>query len=186
MPGNTPLSSSTPIVGFAAFSGTGKTTLLEKLIPILVNKGFRVGVIKASHHSVDPDTPGKDSFRLRKAGSIQLVLSTPNRSICYTERDQPSEPKLHEELQLLDHSNLDLVIVEGFRDEPFPKIELHRQSFDRPFLYPEDCNIIAIAHDTPSDSAAIATARAIPQLNLNQPERIADFILEHLVQETAK
>ncbi len=169
-----------PLIGFAAFSGTGKTTLLEKLIPILVSNGIRVGIIKASHHSVDPDTPGKDSYRLRKAGSSQLVLSTPERSICYTEYSKPEDPLLTGQLKLLDTSQLDLVIVEGFRDQPFTKIELHRQAFNRPLLHPEDENIIAIAWDMTEQQET-----PIPQLDINQPEQIADFILNCL-QENAQ
>ncbi|WP_062261168.1 molybdopterin-guanine dinucleotide biosynthesis protein B [Endozoicomonas arenosclerae] len=160
-----------PVIGLAAYSGTGKTTLLEKLIPWLGAKGLRLGVVKASHHSVDPDTPGKDSHRLRQAGSCQLVLSTPERSICYTEKSESSDPDLINELQLLDCNRLDLVIVEGFRDADFPKIELHRCGLDRPLLYPEDPNIIAIAWDKPLEDEP-----GIPQLNLNQPEQIAEFI----------
>ena len=164
-----------PLIGFAAFSGTGKTTLLEQLIPILVSKGIRVGIIKASHHSVDPDTPGKDSYRLRKAGSSQLVLSTPERSICYTEHTKPEDPLLTDQLKLLDPSRLDLVVVEGFRDQTFAKIELHRKSFDRPLLHPNDDNIIAIAWDFTEPQET-----PIPQLDINQPEQIADFILDCL------
>ena len=164
-----------PIIGFAAFSGTGKTTLLEKLIPILVSRGIRVGIIKASHHSVDPDTPGKDSYRLRKAGSTQLILSTPERSICYTERDNKTEPELVEQLKLLDYSQLDLVVVEGFRDSPIEKIELHRKDLERPRLHLNDPHIIAIAWDYLSGEETTP----IPQLDINQPDQIADFIIDH-------
>ena len=166
--------SSPPVIGFAAFSGTGKTTLLEQLIPILVDQGLNIGLIKASHHDVDPDTPGKDSYRLRKAGSTQLVLSTPQRSICYTERKNEGEPRLTEQIRLLDLENIDLVVVEGFRDEAFPKIELHRRSLERPLLHPNDSNIIAIAWDlSPGEEAT-----SLPQLDINDPRQIATFILE--------
>ncbi|MGI9275470.1 MAG: molybdopterin-guanine dinucleotide biosynthesis protein B [Endozoicomonas sp.] len=168
--------SSPPVIGFAAYSGTGKTTLLEQLIPILVDRGLNIGLIKASHHDVDPDTPGKDSYRLRKAGSTQLVLSTPQRSICYTERKKDSEPRLAEQLRLLDLNQLDLVVVEGFRDEAFPKIELHRRSLERPLLHPNDSNIIAIAWDlSPGEKAT-----SLPLLDINNPGQIATFILEYI------
>lgn len=167
-----------PLIGFAAFSGTGKTTLLEKLLPILVERKLRVGMIKASHHSIDPDEPGKDSYRLRRAGSLQLVLSTPERSICYTERRQRSEPTLSEQLRLLDIENLDLVVVEGFRDEPFIKIELHRPELQKPLLYPDDPNIIAIARD----DRGYEPVRPMPVLDINDPEQIADFMFETVLQ----
>ncbi|MGI9283254.1 MAG: molybdopterin-guanine dinucleotide biosynthesis protein B [Endozoicomonas sp.] len=170
-----------PLIGLAAFSGTGKTTLLEKLIPLLCTKGLNIGIVKASHHSVDPDTPGKDSYRLRRAGSSQLLLSTPERSICYTEKSGHTDPELMNELQLLDCSRLDLIIVEGFRDAAFPKIELHRQGLDRPLLYPEDPNIIAIAWDIP-----LTDNPGLPQLNLNSPEQIAEFIYRYCFKEIAQ
>lgn len=169
----------TPLVGFAAFSGTGKTTLLEKLIPELTQSGLRIAVIKASHHDIDPDTPGKDSYRLRQAGSYQLVLSTPSRSICYTERTDMAEPSLEEQLALLDHEKLDLILVEGFRDAAIPKIELHRRSFERPLLHPDDPHIIAIAWDCFGEK--IETN--ISQLDINDPAQIAQFISEHILSE---
>lgn len=166
-----------PLIGFAAFSGTGKTTLLEKLLPLLVDKNIRVGLVKASHHDVEPDTPGKDSYRLRKAGAAQLVLSTPYRSICYTERKSVDEPTLSEQLLLLDLDHLDLVIVEGFRDQSFPKIELHRKGFQRPLLYPDDEHIIAIAlNDVDCQQDC-----PIPVLDINNPEQVADYIFEHIL-----
>ncbi|WP_252176864.1 molybdopterin-guanine dinucleotide biosynthesis protein B [Endozoicomonas sp. 4G] len=170
-----------PIIGLAAFSGTGKTTLLEQLLPLLINRGLDVGIVKASHHSVDPDTPGKDSYRLRQSGSSQLLLSTPERSICYTEKKAPNDPRLMAELQLLDSSRLDLVIVEGFRDEAFPKIELHRQDLDRPLLYLKDPNIIAIACDTP-----LTDNPELPLLDLNHPEQIAEFICRFCFKHSFK
>ena len=171
-----PTQSSPPVIGFAAFSGTGKTTLLEQLIPILVDHGLNIGLIKASHHDVDPDTPGKDSYRLRKAGSTQLVLSTPQRSICYTERRKRGEPRLAEQIRLLDLENIDLIVVEGFRDEAFPKIELHRRSLERPLLHPNDQNIIAIAWDMKPEEQSTR----LPQLDINNPGQIATFILEFI------
>ena len=170
-----------PLIGFAAFSGTGKTTLLEKLLPILVRRKLRVGLVKASHHDIDPDKPGKDSYRLRQAGALQLVLSTPHRSICYTERNPEHKRKLTEQLRLLDLDRLDLVVVEGFRDEPFAKIELHRPDLNKPLLYPNDPNIIAIARD----DKGYQPGRSMPVLDINQSEQIADFICTTLLQENA-
>ena len=169
----------TPLIGFAAYSGTGKTTLLEKLLPILVERRLRVGVVKASHHDIEPDKPGKDSYRLRHAGATQLVLSTPGRSVCYTERDPGTPRTLAEQLRLLDLANLDLVVVEGFRDEPFAKIELYRPVLNKLPLHPGDPNIIAIA----CDDSGYQPERLMPVLDINHPEQIADFIVATFLKE---
>jgi molybdopterin-guanine dinucleotide biosynthesis protein MobB len=136
-----------PLLGFAAFSGTGKTTLLEKLIPTLVEKGMRIALIKHSHHNIEMDKPGKDSYRLRKAGASQVVLSGTHRSIFFCEYKERGESKLCDQLALLQTDKLDLVLVEGYRDELFPKIELHRSKLNKPFLFPNDNNIIALVCD---------------------------------------
>lgn len=167
-----------PIIGFAAFSGTGKTTLLEKLLPLLCQSGLKIGLIKASHHNVDPDKPGKDSYRLRHAGARQLVLSTPERSICYTEYRQPQEQKLEDQLKLLDLNTLDLVIVEGFRDAEIPKIELHRKDYPKPFLFEQDPHIAAMAWD---GNPGIDVPEHLPLLDINHPENIAEFIHTRII-----
>ncbi|MCG8475649.1 MAG: molybdopterin-guanine dinucleotide biosynthesis protein B, partial [Cytophagales bacterium] len=159
------------IIGFAAFSGTGKTTLLEQVIPLLAERKIRIGLVKASHHIIEPDQPGKDSYRLRKAGTTQLVLSTPGRAICITEREV-NDPALEDQLTLLDQSRLDLIIVEGFRDSAIPKIELHRTDFDRPFLYKNDPNIIALCWDSYDQQIPL------PQLNINHPAQVAEFVIQ--------
>ena len=160
-----------PLLGFAAFSGTGKTTLLEQLIPLLIKQGLNLGVVKHSHHDIEMDKPGKDSYRLRKAGTAQLVLSGPTRSILFKENQQPQDSKLLDQLQLLQTDQLDLVLVEGFRDQPFSKIELHRSDLEKPFLYPQDRSIIAIATDQPIDSGDLL------QLDLNNIDAIAEFVI---------
>ncbi|CAM3548170.1 molybdopterin-guanine dinucleotide biosynthesis protein B [Parendozoicomonas haliclonae] len=161
-----------PILGFAAFSGTGKTTLLEQVIPLLKQQGLRIGLIKASHHIIEPDKPGKDSYRLRHAGCLQTVLSTPNRAISITEYDE-CDPSLEDQLSLLDQSRLDLILVEGFRDASIPKIELHRSGFERPFLFLKDNNIIALC----CDEATQPPATTLPRLDINQPQQVAEFVL---------
>ena len=161
------------IIGFAAYSGTGKTTLLEKLIPLIKERGLNVGLIKASHHSVELDQPGKDSYRLRQAGTDQLVLSTPERSICFTEHRNTSEPVLEDQLNLLNLNSLDLVLVEGFRDAVFPKIELYRQALNKPFLFKQDNHIIAVASDRPIPDLP----KNLAPLNINDTKQIASFIL---------
>lgn len=160
-----------PLLGFAAFSGTGKTTLLTQLLPLLTARGIRVGMVKHSHHDIEMDQPGKDSYRLRKAGASQMVLASPHRSILFAEQAEKQEPKLIEQLNWLDLTQLELVLVEGFRHEGFPKIELHRPSLGKPLLCRQDPNIVAIAAD--EELADID----IPQLDLNNIEQIAAFII---------
>jgi molybdopterin-guanine dinucleotide biosynthesis adapter protein len=160
-----------PILGFAAYSGTGKTTLLTQLIPILKHQGLRIGLIKHSHHNFQIDQPGKDSFRLREAGASPVMLVSTHRRAIITEFQSVSEPVLDEQLLVFDQSELDLILVEGFKATSFPKIELHRPSLNKPLLYPNDPEIIAIASDFP-----LATPQTLVQLNLNQAELIAEFI----------
>lgn len=162
----------TPRLGFAAYSGTGKTTLLIRLIPLLVEQGLRIGIIKHSHHDFEIDNPQKDSYRLHHAGALQTLLTSKYRSALVSERRPQQEPDLDEEYARLDHDRLDLVLVEGFRHvSSLPRIELNRPSLGRPFLFPGEDNIIALATDTPVDTD-------LPVLDINQPKQIADFILE--------
>jgi molybdopterin-guanine dinucleotide biosynthesis protein B len=164
------------MLGFAAFSGTGKTTLLTQIIPILKQHGLRVGLIKHSHHNFQIDQPGKDSFRLREAGASPVMLVSTHRRAIITEISPEQEPRLDDQLKLFDQSELDLILVEGFKAEQFPKIELHRPSLNKPLLYPNDPNIIAIASD-----CALETPDYLTQLDMNQPEMIAAFILNQFM-----
>ncbi|MGZ5044468.1 MAG: molybdopterin-guanine dinucleotide biosynthesis protein B [Methylobacter sp.] len=166
-----------PVLGFVAASGTGKTTLLTELIPLLKQNGLRIGLIKHSHHDFEIDQPGKDSFRLRKAGASPVMLVSRYRRAIITEFTPEQEPRLDDQLKQLDQSELDLILVEGFRTEQFPKIELHRPSLEKPLLYPNDPDIIAIATD-----AALDTPDYLTQLELNQPEMIAAFIRNHIMK----
>ncbi len=162
-----------PILGFAGYSGSGKTTLLEQLIPILKANGLRLGLIKHSHHNIEPDKPGKDSYRLRHAGCAQTLLATQSRHMLFFEYpDHPHEPTLTECLAQLDHNRLDLILVEGFREEDIPKIEIHRPTYGKPLLYPNDNRIFAIATDH-----ATHLDPNLPQLDLNDPLSISKFIL---------
>ena len=163
------------MVGFAAFSGTGKTTLLLKLIPLLRQKNLKMAVIKHAHHGFEVDHPGKDSFELRKADACQMLVSSARRKALITEFDpDDAEPTLAELIEDLDLGRTDLILVEGFKREHFSKIELHRQALDKPYLYPEDSDIIALAvdHDLQTDD--------LPLLDLNQPQQIADFIYQNI------
>jgi molybdopterin-guanine dinucleotide biosynthesis adapter protein len=166
-----------PILGFAAFSGTGKTTLLTQTIPVLKHHGVRIGLIKHSHHNFQIDQPGKDSFRLREAGASPVMLVSTHRRAIITEISPEQEPRLDDQLKLLDQSELDLILVEGFKAEQFPKIELHRPSLNKPLLYPNDPNIIAIASD-----CTLETPDYLIQLDINQPEIIAAFILNQFMR----
>lgn len=171
------LNAQVPVLGFVAASGTGKTTLLTQLIPILKQNGLRIGLIKHSHHNFEIDQPGKDSFRLRKAGASPVMLVSRYRRAIITELTPEQEPRLDDQLKQFDQSELDLILVEGFRAEKFPKIELHRPSLEQPLLYPNDPDIIAIATD-----AVLKTPAYLVQLELNRPEMIAAFIQNHIIK----
>ena len=166
-----------PILGFAAFSGTGKTTLLAQIIPLLKQQGLRIALIKHSHHNFQIDQPGKDSFRLRQAGATPVMLISSHRRAIITEFASVQEPKLDDQLKLFDQAELDLILVEGFKSEAFPKIELHRAIMNKPLLYPNDPNIIAIASDT-----QLLTPDRISQLDINQPNMIVEFILKQFLR----
>jgi len=166
-----------PVLGFAAFSGTGKTTLLEKLIPQLTGQGIRIAMIKHAHHEFDIDKPGKDSYRLRKAGAQQMLIASSRRTALMTENDTPQEPRLDELITRLDLDNIDLVLVEGFKHVSFPRIEIHREALGKTLLHPEDPGIIAVASDH------LADCGDLPALDLNDSSAITKFIIAWL--ETA-
>ena len=166
---------SIPILGFAAFSGTGKTTLLKKLIVALTEKKLRIGIIKQSHHDFEIDVPGKDSYELRKAGASQTLITSPHRWALIQENQQGIANTLSENIELLDLEKLDIILVEGFKQSAFTKIELNRDSLHKPLLYPHDANIIAIATDN------LETQHSIPVLDMNNTEEIVDFIFQHLL-----
>ncbi|WP_229612515.1 bifunctional molybdopterin-guanine dinucleotide biosynthesis adaptor protein MobB/molybdopterin molybdotransferase MoeA [Vibrio parahaemolyticus] len=162
-----------PILGFAAYSGTGKTTLLEALLPKLTEAGLRIGMLKHAHHNFDVDKPGKDSYRLRKAGASQMLIASRNRFALMTETPE-AEAEFEYLLTRFDEDKLDVVLVEGCKNIAFPKIELHREEVGKPWLYPHDENIIAIA----SDSAELDSE--LPQMNINDLDAIAQFVLQYV------
>lgn len=165
-----------PLIGVAAYSGTGKTTLLLKLMPILKDAGLRVAVVKHAHHTFDMDHPGKDSYRLRSAGADEMLVASRCRMAWVREcNDNRDEPDLRELLAVLDPSRLDLVLVEGFKHEPYPKIELHRTALRRPLLFPGDRHIVAIATD---GGSLDHDPGQLPVLSINDPAQIAAFVLD--------
>ncbi|MDD2738468.1 MAG: molybdopterin-guanine dinucleotide biosynthesis protein B [Methylomonas lenta] len=165
------------ILGFAAFSGTGKTHLLTRLIPILKQRGLKVGLIKHSHHDFEIDYPGKDSYELRAAGASPVMIVSPYRQALITEFQPLLEVHLIDQLAAFPQAALDLILVEGFRHESFPKIELHRPSLGKELIYPNDSNIIAIASDQP-----LNTTNHLPCLDLNCPQAIAHFIFNYFFE----
>lgn len=172
--------SNTPVLlGFVAYSGTGKTTLLEKIIPTLTNKNVRIGLIKHAHHDFDIDIPSKDSYRLRKAGASQVLIASNARQALIIEHPiQTDEPNLEDCLATLQTDALDLILVEGFKHAAYPKIEINRSSHPQPFMYPTDSNIIALVSDVELNLPSTITA-----LDLNQPNDISLFILNYLSEK---
>ena len=165
-----------PVLGFAAWSGTGKTTLLEKLIPLLSAQGIRIGMIKHAHHEFDIDKEGKDSYRLRHAGAGQMLIASKKRWALMTETpEQKNDPNLQTLIDKLDQSQLDIILIEGFKHVPFDKIELHREQTGKPLIHSKDDSIIAIATDSPD-----SVSTQLPVLDINKPESVVDFILARL------
>ncbi|MET0049360.1 MAG: molybdopterin-guanine dinucleotide biosynthesis protein MobB [Sedimenticola sp.] len=165
-----------PVLGFAAYSGTGKTTLLKQLLPLLRGRGLRVGMIKHAHHDFEIDTPGKDSYELRKAGASEMLIASGKRWALMVDTDGEGDPVLQEMLDRLDQSKLDLVLVEGFKHEAFPKIELHRPALGKPLIFPEDPDVIAVASD-----GELACTTELPRLDINDIASIADFVSDRLI-----
>jgi molybdopterin-guanine dinucleotide biosynthesis protein B len=159
------------VMGIAGFSGSGKTTLIEKMIPVLVREGVRVSLVKHAHHEFDIDQPGKDSYRHRHAGCSEVLISSSKRWALMHELRGAGEPSLQEQLKHL--SPCDLVIVEGYKGEAIPKIEVHRRAGHTPLLHPEDALVVAVATDEPLDTA-------LPQFHLDDAEGVARFMLQHL------
>lgn len=159
------------VFGLAGWSGSGKTTLMTRLLPALRHRGVTVSTIKHAHHEFDVDQPGKDSYRHREAGAVEVMVSSSRRWALMHELRGADEPALEELLRHM--SPVDLVIVEGFKRAPLPKLEVHRPAIGKPLLAPEDKDIVAIASDLP------LAGLALPCLSLDDPDAIADFIIAH-------
>lgn len=159
------------VIGFAGWSGSGKTTAIERVIALLETRGLVVSLIKHAHHEFDIDYPGKDSHRHRRAGCREVLVTSANRwAVMHELRGRP-ELSLDEALGCL--SPCDLVIVEGFKRAPIPKIEIWRASLGKPQLFPDDPHVIAVASDGPLDTG-------LPVLDLDDPAAIATFIADRL------
>ena len=159
------------VFGIAGYSGSGKTTLLEKLIPQFTARGLRVSVIKHAHHGFDIDRPGKESSRHREAGASEVLLSCNDRWALMHERRDGSDVTLDDLLARL--APCDLVLVEGFKQEPIPKLEVWRPENGKPPLFPERSDIVAVASN-------VALATSLPRLALDDVAAIADFVMNTL------
>jgi len=159
------------VFGFAGWSGSGKTTLIEKLIPRFTGRGLRVSLIKHAHHTFDVDHPGKDSYRHRHAGAGEVLVTSSRRWVLMHELRGTQEPTFEEQVKHL--SPCDLLIVEGFKHAPIPKLEVWRALTGESLLHPQDPHIVAVASD-----AKVETK--LPLLDLNDDAGIAEFIVKHL------
>lgn len=159
-----------PVIALAGFSGSGKTTLAKQIVAYLNDSQQRIGVIKHSHHQVELDQPGKDSFELKQAGAEQLILSMPEQTIMFTQ--QHDHDNLDAQLKLLNWDELDMVIVEGYRHAQVAKLEIHRPSYERPLLCRDDPCVFAVACDEPLMDCPV------PQWPLNDPQQIATHLLK--------
>jgi molybdopterin-guanine dinucleotide biosynthesis adapter protein len=161
------------IIGLAGWSGSGKTTLITKVIPRLMARGLTVSTLKHAHHGFDLDQPGKDSFFHRAAGATEVVISSAKRfAILHELRGEPewNLPDLVAKI-----SPVDLVLVEGYKRDAFPKLEIHRAANGKPLIQPDDPHVVAIASDVP-----VAEAK-VPLVDLDDIEAIADLLVKHAV-----
>lgn len=159
------------LLAVSAYSGTGKTTLLTNVIPLLKEKGLRIGVIKHTHHDMDIDKPGKDSYELRKAGAEQTLVASNQRWALMTETPQGEDVDLYQMVSKMDVDTLDLVLVEGFRHEKVPKIVLSRRGLSKSAHDLLDSYAVAIVSDDDADRQL-----SLPWLDINDPNQVAEFI----------
>jgi len=159
------------VIGLAGWSGAGKTTLLTKLIPLLTERGLRVATIKHAHHSFEVDHPGKDSYEHRKAGASEVIVSSARRWVQIHEAAGSPEATLPQLLRRL--SPCDLVLVEGYKREKHPKLEVFREAVGKSALHPQDRDIVAVASDRAFPAAGV------PVANLEDIAQIADLIIAY-------
>lgn len=161
------------MIGLAGWSGSGKTTLITKVLPVLNSRGLKVSTLKHAHHGFDLDQPGKDSFMHRAAGASEVIISSAKRWALLHELREEPEWNMPALLQKI--APVDLVLVEGYKREGFPKIEIYRAANGKPLLHGEDRFIVAVAADTPLPGLKL------PVIDLNNIEAVADALLEHAV-----
>ncbi len=161
------------IIGLAGWSGSGKTTLITRLVPCLTGRGLRVSTLKHAHHGFDLDQPGKDSFMHREAGASEVVVSSARRFAILHELRGEAEWSLPALVKKM--APVDLVLVEGFKRDPFPKLEIHRADNGKPLIHPDDPQIVAIASDV-----ALPQAR-VPVIGLDDIEAIAELVIAKAV-----
>lgn len=161
-----------PMLGFVGTSGSGKTTLLEAIVARLSDRGVRVAVVKHARagFDIDPET-GKDSHRLRASGAAQVLVASRDRWALMAEQPDPlEEPSLGQMLSHLDRTAFDVVLVEGFRHERYPKVEVFRSARGRPpQCWPDDPDVVAVAGDVPM-------ASAVPWLDINDLDEVVAFV----------
>jgi len=170
---NGPNNNGMRIIGLAGWSGSGKTTLITKLIPCLIARSLRVSTLKHAHHGFDLDKPGKDSFMHRTAGATEVIISSAKRWAILHELRGEEEWDLPALVSKM--SAVDLVLVEGFKRDAFPKLEIHRTENGKPLLHPDDPHIVAVACDSP------LTVSKVPVVDLNDTDAVADLLLKHAV-----
>lgn len=163
------------VVAFAGYSGSGKTTLVESLIPALKQRGLRVSVVKHAHHKFDIDHPGKDTWRHRQAGALEVVVASDNRLALIREFEKPTVLSVHHLIAEL-YEGVDWVLVEGFKSSDLLKVEVWRADSGQPVRYPDDDFVVAIATDSP---AQLPQATLRPVLDLNDVNAVADWLLEN-------
>lgn len=159
------------VIGLVGWSGSGKTTLLVELLPLLKAAGIKVSTMKHTHHYLDVDKPGKDSHRHREAGASEVLLVSSSRWVLMHESREEDEPSIESLIERM--TPVDLLLIEGFKTHPHPKIEIYRESEGKPLVQPEDSDIIAVASDT------LLPDLKVPLLDLNNPKTIAEFILAY-------
>ena len=161
------------IIGLAGWSGSGKTTLITKVLPVLIGRGLKVSTLKHAHHGFDLDKPGKDSFMHRASGATEVIISSERRwAVLHVLR---GEEEWDLPALLSKASPVDLILVEGFKREPFPKLEIFRKENGKPLLNPDDPHIIAVASDAPVSEAKV------PVIDLNNIQVVADILFKHAV-----
>jgi molybdopterin-guanine dinucleotide biosynthesis adapter protein len=159
------------VFGLAGWSGSGKTTLVTRLLPELIARGLKVSTMKHAHHRFDVDQPGKDSYVHRCAGATEVLVASANRWALMHEHRGAPEPTAAELMRQM--TPVDLLLIEGFKREPHPKIEVYRQANGKPLLHPDDTHIVAVASDVALPEAPL------PVLSIDDIAAIADFIIGH-------